>query len=89
MTLWNANLADQGLQLTVLTLPPPMPTRSGAKKGVLSGQHGVAALKLLRKEYLVKDLPLPDWLQVVNAKVMAPNTSVNVRHLRAGDDHFA
>lgn len=42
----------------------------------------------LRRQYLVKEIALPNWLQVVNGKILKADTPVHVRQLHAGDEQY-
>ena len=55
---------------------------------MISGQHTVKALLELRRLWIKAEKPLPNWLMVVNAKVLKPETPVHNRQLFAGDEQY-
>ena len=55
---------------------------------MISGQHTVKALLELRRTWIKAEKPIPQWLEVVNAKVLRPETPVHCRQLFAGDEQY-
>ena len=58
------------------------------KKPVISGQHTVKALMELRRLALMGNSQLPEWLQVVSATMLKPETPVHWRQTIAGDEQY-